>query len=109
MKIRYKCRKNNWFYKYTDEEMEAFYLELEHEELTDELKSLLAGEEQQIKHQLEEFGKIYIIVNKILTYAICVPHSYGPDWPISGHWDMSDNFIFMNNKIINTINELQYL
>jgi len=93
MKILYKCLKNRWFLN--KEKIEAYYIELNENELTNEIKLLLTEEEDQIEEQLNRFGKIYIIIDENLKYSMCVPSGYGPHWPISGHWDMSDMFRFM--------------
>ena len=87
--------------------MEAYYLELNEYELTNNLKLLLSEEENQIEYQLNRFGKIYIIIDENLNYSKCIPASYGPYWSASGHWDMHDIFRFMYGIEINDLKILK--
>jgi hypothetical protein len=103
IKLLYQCRKNNWFRKQSKEE--AYYLELNEDELNEKIKSLLNGQEKQMKNQLEKYRKLYIIVDKNMENAIYVPHC-GAHWPVSGHWDMSDMFIGMYGIELQSINDL---
>jgi hypothetical protein len=105
IKLLYMCRKNNWFRKQAKKK-EAYYLELNEEELNEKLKSLLSEQEKQMKEQLEEYGKIYIIVDKNIKNAIYVPHG-GPHWPESGHWDMSNMFKGMYGIELQSIKDLK--
>lgn len=108
MKLLYKCRKYNWrkFFEDNADEMEAFYIELKTEELTEELKLLLKNQEKQMEYQLERFGKLYIIIGGKKEFAFYVPGGYGPHWPASGHWDMSDNFIGMYGIELQSIDDI---
>ena len=111
MKVLYKCKKNRWASwagEKDKEETEAYYIELTRDELTEKLGLLLKKDKEQMEYQLERFNKLYIVVDKYLEFAFYVPSGYGPHWPISGHWDMSDNFTRME-KEINTIDEIKYL
>jgi hypothetical protein len=94
MKILYKCRKNDWFVPLTDNEAEAYYLEVNEEENNGKLRFLLNNDNGKREEQLESYGKNYIIVDKYINFAIYVPHG-GPHWPASGFWDGSDMFIGM--------------
>ena len=108
MKLLYKCKKNNWFSKFTNqtnEKMEAYYLELEKKELNDKLNNILDNNEK-MENQLNIYGKLYIIVDKNINNAFFVPNA-GPHWPASGHWDMSDYFTGMYGINIHCLEDLK--
>ena len=108
MRLLYKCKKYSWgsFINENIEKIEAYYLEVKKEELTDELKELLRYQNNQMEYQLNKFDKLYIIIDEYKKIAFYVPNRYGPYWPASGHWDMSDNFKSMFGIKISNIDEL---
>ena len=109
MRLLYKCRKYRWrmFFEDNRDEMEAYYLELKIDELSEELMGLLKNQEKQKKNQFKEFNKLYIIIDRDKEFAFYVPGAYGPHWPASGHWDMSDNFKSMYGIELKNIDDIK--